>query len=190
MLPCRKHPTKRAEYVNKCKYRGFYDRQKPPSFPKSGKEGRPHPPPNNTKRPPNTTIQPPNAPQVPPYARKPPKFHQTANARRKFLMCKRAKFPHTQNDTPKFPYIPEKHSPSSPPRNKLRFLRAQTSLSSFHIPPKAPRSFTKVQNQGFTHAKRPLQVPPRQKGQRFPYIHKPPPPNTSKIAHSRSPHVQ
>ena len=43
MLPCRKHPTNRAEYVNKCKNQSSYAPKKPPSSPKSGKEERPHP---------------------------------------------------------------------------------------------------------------------------------------------------
>ena len=44
-------------------------------------------------------------------------------------------------------------SPKAPrsfqPRHTPRFLHAQMSLSSFHIPTKAPRSFTKAQSRGF-----------------------------------------
>ena len=46
-------------------------------------------------RPLNDMNRTPNAPEVPPNAQKPRIFTQTANAHRKFLMCKRAKFLHT-----------------------------------------------------------------------------------------------
>ena len=197
MLPCRKHPTNRAEYVNKCKNQDFKARQKPPSFAKCGKEGRPpndHRTTNHDHRThettPNDIRPPPNAPEVPLTPRKPPKFPQTANAHRKFLMCKRAKFPHAQNDTPKFSYIP-KSTKTFPTALQTEVFTRPNKPFKFPYPPKSTPKFHKSTKPMFPPMQNDLsKFHHGKKGKRFPHIHNHHPEPTPKIAHSRFLNVQ
>ena len=69
-------------------------------------------------------------------------------------MCKRAKFPHTRKSPSKFPNAPQNRGFYAPEQ------AFQVSIS----PRKHPEVSQKYKAEVSTHAKRPLQVPPRQKG--------------------------
>ena len=133
MLLCRKHPTNRAEYVNKCKNRGFYAPTKATEFPEMRKrrttattterhETTTEQHNTTTERAPSSTIRT-KATEVPPNRECTPKVSHVQACQVSTHLKAPSKFPHA-------------------PQTEV-FTRPNKPFK-FPYPPKAPRSFTKA----------------------------------------------
>ena len=164
MLPTRKHPTNRAEYVNKCKNEvSRHDKSHRVS--RNAEKKNDHHDHRTTRYYHRTTYN---------RHRTHFKFHHTPESHRsspkpqmhtESFVCASKPSSHTRKTTnPKFPYIPKSTLQVSQRPTNRGFYAPKQAFQVSISPEKHPEVSQMPKAEVSTHAKRPLQVPPRQKG--------------------------